>query len=198
MGRRLSDFDSMDRRKRERLRLRFFPAHLKLLFVGESPPASGRFFSRGDSGLYRAVRDAFRAADPLTTDDNFLSAFKDSGCYLVDLCPDPVDRLGSKQRRAACRAGELPLSRTIARLSPVAIVIVVRSIEINVARAAFRANWHGTVLALPYPGRWSQHRNSFIEGLAPTIRELILRLNDSGIPARDSELSVPLRHCQRD
>jgi hypothetical protein len=124
---RVSDADNMNRRQRERLRRRFFPDHLQLLFVGESPPASGRFFYRGDSGLYRAVRDAFQAADPLITDDNFLHVFEESGCYLIDLCPEPVDRLDSKQRRAACRASETPLSRIIARLRPVAIVTVVRA-----------------------------------------------------------------------
>jgi hypothetical protein len=51
--------------ERERLRLRYRPVLIRLLFIGESPPASGRFFYRQDSGLYRAIRDAFRRQDTI-------------------------------------------------------------------------------------------------------------------------------------
>ena len=37
---------------REHLRRRYRPAHVDLLFIGEAPPASGRFFYQADSGLY--------------------------------------------------------------------------------------------------------------------------------------------------
>ncbi len=77
-----------------------------MLFIGESPPASGRFFYHRDSGLYRATCDAFQIIDPAINDENFLAAFQAMGCYLIDLCPDPVDRLDPPSRRAACRAGE--------------------------------------------------------------------------------------------
>ena len=87
---------------RNRLRFRYRPERLRLLFIGEAPPASGRFFYRGDSGLYRAIRDAFRVVDPSFTDEAFLPVFQSSGCYLIDLCPDPVDRLDRQSRREAC------------------------------------------------------------------------------------------------
>ena len=83
----------MTRRGRESLRRAFRPAQIQLLFAGEAPPASGRFFYRGDSGLYRAMRDAFAAIDPSIAGTDFLSRFREAGCYLVDLCPEPVDRL---------------------------------------------------------------------------------------------------------
>jgi hypothetical protein len=142
---------------------------VRLLFIGESPPASGRFFYRGDSGLYRAMRDAFRTVDPSIRDENFLTAFQAWGYYLVDLCAEPVDRLDAKSRKAACRAAENLLARAIARLRPDGIATVVRSIEGNVARAALRAPWTGPVLHLPYPGRWYRNRDIFIEMLRPTL-----------------------------
>ena len=157
------------RRRLERLRLSFRPAHVRLLFVGESPPASGRFFYKGDSGLYRAVRDAFLVADGSMSDMSFLPAFQASGCYLVDLCRQPVDHLDARSRRAACLASEALLSRTIRRLRPSKIVTVVRSIEANVTRAAFRAGWHGPFLHLPYPGRWSHFKDRFVRDLVETI-----------------------------
>ena len=153
----------------ERLRRSHRPARVRLLFIGESPPASGRFFYRADSGLYRAMRDAFRAVDPSIREEQFLPTFQAWGCYLVDLCAEPVDRLDTKSRRAACRAGEHLLAREIARLRPERIATVVRSIEGNVARALERARWTCPVLHLPYPGRWYRNRDVFIEMLRPVL-----------------------------
>jgi hypothetical protein len=38
--------DTLTRYQREILRRSFRPARVRVLFVGESPPASGRFFSQ--------------------------------------------------------------------------------------------------------------------------------------------------------
>jgi len=157
----------------ERLRRRYRPARVRLLFIGESPPASGRFFYRRDSGLYRAIRDAFRMIDPSVTDDTFLEIFQRSGCYLIDTCAAPVDRLDAISRRAACLEGEPALARKIRRLEPIAIVTLVKSIRDNVQRAAVHARWSGPVLDLPYPGRWASHRKIFLQGLAPQLKRLM-------------------------
>lgn len=158
--------------ERERLRRRYRPAHIRLLLIGESPPASGRFFYRRDSGLYRAIRDAFRTVDPSITDDTFLETFRRSGCYLIDACADPVDALDARSRRDACLESEPALSRKIRQLHPAAIVTLVKSIRDNVWRAATRAGWHGLIVELPYPGRWASHRKIFLEGLGPHLEHL--------------------------
>jgi len=160
--------------ERERLRRRYRPARIRVLFIGESPPASGRFFYRRDSGLYRAVRDAFRTLDPAITDDTFLEAFQHSGCYLIDACSDPVDALDARSRRTACVASESGLARNIRRFQPAAIVTLLKSIRDNVRRAAVRAGWHGLIVELPYPGRWASHRESFLEDLVPQLEQLFL------------------------
>ena len=110
--------DTEIRCRQERLRRSFCPARVRLLFIGESPLASGRFFYHGDSGLYRAMREVFRAVSPLIVDETILAAFQASGCYLTDLCPTPADHLDPKSRRAARRVGEVSLSRAIAMLQP--------------------------------------------------------------------------------
>jgi len=161
-------------REHERLRLRYRPEPVRLLFIGESPPASGRFFYRGDSGLYRAMREAFQIADPSIREDTFLTAFQAAGCYLIDLCPEPVDDLDSESRRAACLAGEASSSRAIARLRPPMIATLVRSIEGNLRSAVMGANWSGRLIHLPYPGRWAHNKNAFFRGIVPSIRELYL------------------------
>jgi hypothetical protein len=87
---------------REGLRRQYQPRRVRILFVGEAPPASGRFFYRADSGLYRAIRDTFVTAFPSLRSSNaeFLEAFRAMGCYLVDLCGEPVDRLKPQVGRA--------------------------------------------------------------------------------------------------
>jgi hypothetical protein len=162
----------LTRREREALRETFRPEPIRILFIGEAPPASGRFFYSANSGLYRAMRDAFRAVDLRINDENFLGLFQASGCYLTDLFPRPVDQWDSEARRRARVAGEELLSEKLIRLRPEKIAPVLRAIANNVANAALRANWRGEVIELPYPGRWHRHRGEFLDALEPTLQEL--------------------------
>jgi hypothetical protein len=162
----------LTRREREELRERFRPKRIQILFIGEAPPVSGRFFYSADSGLYRAMRDVFKAASPRINDDNFLSLFQASGCYLTDLCPKPVDHLDTKSRQRARVAGEELLSQKLIRLRPRKIAPVLRAIVSHVANAASRAKWRGEIIELPYPGRWHRHRAEFAKALEPTLHEL--------------------------
>lgn len=155
---------------KERLRERYRPERVRMLFVGEAPPASGRFFYNADSGLYRAIREAFISVLPSLREENFLQSFSDLGCYLVDLCGRPVDRLSQKSRRKFCEAGEPRLAQTLQDLRPEIIVTLVRSIATNVRRAKTAANWSGLHVELPYPGRWHQHRAEFLRVLKPLLR----------------------------
>ena len=160
-------------RERERLRRLYRPDKVRILFIGEAPPASGRFFYQADSGLYRAVRDTFLAAFPPLQKDEFLAAFRDLGCYLVDLCGQPVDQLPQHARTTICHAGECRLARTIRELRPTLIATVVRSIRDSVKRAEIQAGWSGATIDLPYPGRWKHHRVEFQRQLAPLLRKTL-------------------------
>ena len=106
------------------------------------------------------------------TDADFLAVFQATGCYLVDLCPHPVDQLDSASRRAAGLVSEASLSRMIKRLRPQTIVTVVRSIRDVVERAASGAGWHGPLIDVPYPGRWRKHQEIFLRLLVPLIGSL--------------------------
>lgn len=155
--------------RRERLRRRYRPDRVRILFVGEAPPVSGRFFYQGDSGLYRAVRDTFALAFPSLQTDEFLKKFRALGCYLVDLCGVPVDHLAPGARLNICKTGEARLARRIRALRPMVIVILLRSIRAGVRRAQQMAGWTGLDLELPYPGQWKQHRDEFQRQLAPIL-----------------------------
>lgn len=155
---------------REALRERYRPARVKLLFVGEAPPASGRFFYRADSGLYHAIRSAFVGAFPSIRSADFLYSFQALGCYLLDLCGRAVDDIEPQRRRRICADGEIRLAGRIQLLQPGTIVTVVRSIFLNVERARKLAGWTGLHVSLPYPGRWRRYQVVFEEGLVPILR----------------------------
>ena len=171
--RRLVKFEARGSTAKENLRMRYRPDCVRILFVGESPPASGRFFYQADSGLYRAIRDTFLTALPSLRKTEFLDSFRALGCYLVDLCREPVDKMSSDDRRCACRAGEVRLAQTIRALRPEIIVTIVRSIGSNVKRAQERAAWSGVHLELPYPGRWYRARMQFAQQLVPLLRKTL-------------------------
>jgi hypothetical protein len=162
---------------RERLRKQYRPDRVRILFVGESPPASGRFFYRADSGLYRAVRETFVQAFPRLTNTEFLDSFGALGCYLIDLCSEPVDDIPQDARRQACHRGEKRLAQKIRALRPETMVSLVRSISPNVKRAQIRAGWSGPHLELPYPGRWHRHRKNFRRLLVPFLRQALADIN---------------------
>jgi hypothetical protein len=162
----------LTRRERERLRESFRPSRIEVMFIGESPPASGRFFYSANSGLYRAMRAAFQTADSSIDEENFLAAFRARGCYLTDLSHEPVDRLDRYLREKMRVDGEKVLARELLRFLPPIIAPVLRSIVDNVENAAKIANWRGQILQLPYPGRWCRHRDAFIHVLVPVIRGL--------------------------
>lgn len=163
----------MSRPGREALRRSFRPRNMRVLFVGESAPASGRFFYRRNSGLYRAIRNLFEAADPSIRDENFLEKFQHCGCYLIDLCGEPVDKLEPNARRAAHLAGERSLRQAISRLQPEMIVSLCRSIRPIVSRAATAANWTGPIIDVPYPGRWIHHNRVFTAKLLPVVKRIL-------------------------
>jgi hypothetical protein len=162
----LSSFET-----REILRRRYCPPVLRILFVGEAPPASGRFFYCADSGLYRAVRDVFVDTLPALRGSDFLTEFRRLGCYLVDLCGKPVDGLLRAERSRACVRSEARFAAALKQLQPPIVVTLVRSIAPNVRRALVRANCSCSVVEVPYPARWKKHREEFARLLAPALRE---------------------------
>lgn len=120
------------------------------------------------------MRDAFIRSLPGLEGRDFRESFCGLGCYLVDLCGEPVDRLGSRNRKNACLEAEPRLGILIRQLHPAVIVTLVRSIAPNVRRAQQRAKWNGLHLELPYPGRWQCHRVQFEKQLVRFLQDLKL------------------------
>lgn len=168
----------------EELRSRYKPAIVRVLFVGESPPAGGTFFYAGNSKLFFATKRAFDQLPGDLLEGDFRDAFRSLGCYLDDLCLRPVNHLKltipeqRRERLAERRAGEAALAERMRVLNPAAIILAMSGIEENVRRAAAAGLVDRLVAVLPFPGR-PEHVKRFDRGL----RQALARLRVAGILA---------------
>lgn len=117
--------------KLEVLRQSFRPERIATLFVGESAPASGRFFYSGNSSLFRAMKKAFG------NQESFLDDFRHKGFYLDDLVLTPVNKLQNRERIRLRREAVPQLAKRLTEYKPAAIVVVMRGI-LSVVRDAMR------------------------------------------------------------
>ena len=169
-------------RELEELRRRYLPHPIKVLFVGESPPARGTFFYKGDSGLARYTKLSFERAYDISdlAMADFLNGFQAAGCYLDDLCLEPVNRMTAWDRRVAWKSGVDSLARRLESYSPRIIVPILRSIESSVRQAAEKAGLPDRVRgALSYPGMGNHPRY-----VAQLSRLLIELREASNLPLR--------------
>jgi hypothetical protein len=158
----------------ETLRTSYRPDPVRVLFVGESAPAGGTFFYSGDSNLFQQTRQGFEAAYqciwPSATE--FLAAFKQLGCYLDDLCIEPVNHLDDRQRYQR-RIDSVPsLGERLATYAPTALVIVMKKIEPYVNEAMEQVGIdipHQYVL--PFPN-WPRDRQRYVTKLIEAIHDL--------------------------
>ena len=162
--------------EKEGLRARYRPTEVRLLFVGESPPAGGTFFYQVDtrlSHLYRATKRAFVAALAAVpaADEEFLQFFKGLGCYLEDLCLEPVNRLAPGERRRRQKDSAAGFGVRVKDLRPQAVVVVktdiFRLVEEVLPTVGIGppAGVHG----LPFPAMG--HQGTYIAGLAGLLRQ---------------------------
>ena len=155
----------------EQKRLAYRPVAVRILLIGESAPAGGTFFYNGDSILAQYTCQAFEAAFGLVRSMNeFLAAFKDLGCYLLDLCPTPVNHLDKAPRADARRASIKHLAKALSGMSPDLVVIVMKDIESEVVEALSLAGLdHIPRRALPFPVR--KRDAEYVSGLTSLFRQ---------------------------
>ena len=159
----------------QKIRESWKPETVKVLVVGESPPANGTFFYCGDSNLYRYTKEAFEEAFGVEwrSTEEFLSFFRECGCYLVDLCDDPVNGLDDRLRQQKRTEGIQRLAREISQAGAAVQIVVMKDIVKYVQRARRRSgtrpkrNWE-----LPFPVRSRRNQRRFVEGLTRALNEL--------------------------
>src|SRR6267154_2694748 len=157
----------------ETLRRKHRPSDIRVLFVGESLPAGGTFFYAANSNLFRAMASAFAEVfgRQVPSGEGFLELFQLTGCYLDDLCLEPVNQMGASDRRRARKACEKSLASRLVAHRPVAVVAVLMSLRPNVERSLALAGLVGVpVYSLPFPAMGHQQR--FATKLGALLREL--------------------------
>ena len=154
----------------EAVRARYRPNRIVTLFVGELPPASGKFFYCGSTTLARAMKAAMTAAGLCDDEDNFLERFKEQGWYLDDLVLEPVNWLAKSERRRKWREAQDGFAARIKVYKPRAIVSVLKAIEDTVGTAAKAAGSDAQLFAVPFPGMGQQAR--FHEAMAKIMPRL--------------------------
>jgi hypothetical protein len=140
----------------EAIRQRFRPARITTLFLGESRPASGRFFYRGNSGMTRHMRHALMPE--AASDDAFLAGFKARGFFLDDLVLSPIDKMRRAERRARWRAALPAFLARLAEYQPGAVVVVLLGMQPLLSRAIRAAGHTMPVYGVPFPGQGNQGR----------------------------------------
>jgi hypothetical protein len=137
----------------ETLRKSYKPDQIKLLFIGESPPQSGNFFYDKGSLTSFTLRAFEKVFDRVFSDTHsFLFFFRSSGCYLEDICLEPVDKLPPKERTLMLKDSIEYFSGRLKEYHPEAIVIVLKGIESHVKTALRKAEISCPIYTLPFPG----------------------------------------------
>jgi len=158
----------------ESLRESHKPEKIKILFVGESAPASGAFFYDGKKHSFTTnIRKTFEIALNVTFEDNkeFLDYFKDAQCYLDDLSLEPVNHLSLQERRVKLQESIVPFSKRLKGVRPDVLVIIKKDIEQYVRSAVELSCISPKVIPTYFPG--VGHLHKFREDVIPILQRHI-------------------------
>jgi len=165
-----------------RLRQRYRPERIKVLFVAESPPESSdeevRFFynprqERWDH-MYRAVMQAvfpefeYRPGEK----DNWLRRFQERGYYLIDATDRPVNHLSpAERRRELGLAVDGKLSEIRGLVAPSTPIVLVKKAIFAAFHRPLREAGYNVIHEsfLPFPSHGHQAR--FVETCRTCLRE---------------------------
>lgn len=161
----------------EIIRRTYKPEVVKVLYIGESVPAGRTFFYNSDSILFDAIHKAYKEVLPACGNGRtFLRFFQFKGCYLVDLCDIPVNKLPYPQRQVEREKGIIPLSEKIKKFQPQAIVILMSGIEKEVHLAISRSGIKTIYInTTPFPFGKKNTENCIEQNIS--ILEDLIKLN---------------------
>jgi hypothetical protein len=155
------------RRRRARAAARYKPDVVELLLVAEAPPADpDRYFYfedvRAHDALFRYIARGILNQQPdRASKAELLSKLRDRGVFLIDLCPDPVER--------TTLAAHVPdLVRRARRLSPRRIILIKAPVYDLVHEPLQEAGLPVVSERIPFPGSGQQRR--FEEAFARALR----------------------------
>jgi hypothetical protein len=157
----------------EELRRRWIPSpsRLQLILVGESPPASGKYFydTKGEASepLFRAIMDSLMGISPNTKEEG-LAAFKAAGYLLLDATYEPINDKPPKERNAILKRDAAELMQYLFYSCPKRrppIVLIKRNVcqilEPILMDAGLNVSNQGRVVQFPTHGNQPKFKASF-------------------------------------
>lgn len=157
----------------EAIRSSFRPKAIRLLLIGESPPASGQFFyvkSQMTTYAASAFEKAHNRKFSNKDQTQFLEHFKACGCYLDDVSHLPIDKLDAEKREQALAERVSDLVSRLKLYRPEAIAIVLKKkVEPHVRIAVVQADIEPKLYVLPFPGHG--HQGKYIEQLETIVKK---------------------------
>ncbi|MEK7224696.1 MAG: hypothetical protein AAB221_03325 [Bacteroidota bacterium] len=153
-------------------RQRFKPKKIDILFIAESPPQGGTFFYFRNSNLYSALFTAFHNVFQDITETTFLEIFKQKGCYLEDLCVNPVNGLNDFERTKARMKGVSILTKKLQIYRPKVIIILMKDIASYIDEALLKSGIRVEFkIATSFPVRSQSNINNCIIGVEFALRK---------------------------
>lgn len=165
----------MDSSSFDELRQQYKPDKINVLFIADAPAAGNYFFYRKNSEMFKAVKAAFtQVFGEFKDKDEFLSFYKDFGCYLDNICLVPVKHLSAKEQQAERERGIKPLAERIAQMQPMLIIITMKAIEKYAMEAIALSGAEGIkkIASVPFPLGSMTNFNNCISGIVSAIKSV--------------------------
>ena len=157
--------------KIEDIRSSFRPAEIRVLFVGESAPQSGKFFYKGNSQVY-GYMEKYLGQKLFQTHNNFLENFKAAGYYFDDLVLTPVNKAPRNEQKRLRIQAVPSLAKRIKDYNPIVVVALLKRIEENVRKAVLLSGVDACFCATHFPGNGQQRKfECDIEQILPKLKE---------------------------
>lgn len=155
--------------KRVQTRFKYRPKNINILFIGESVPNNGTFFYHKDSNLFKATLEAFQKVFSDINQVNFLDRFKEMGFYIDDLCEEPVNQLGDKDRKTLRTLYEPNMEKRLELFKPKIIIYSPKTyLEKHIERMASKLKLEIPIHSLSFPGR-PEHKKAYVEKLVSIL-----------------------------
>jgi hypothetical protein len=174
----------MDKRYYTRLRSVYLPATCRLIFIAESPPASGKYFydpsGKVTEPLFSAMMKHVLQFSPRTKTEG-LELFKQSGYVLLDATYTPVNNgLSEKARDETIVRDYTRLTQHLLSLDAdrqVPILLIKKNVRIllesRLLKDQFKVLNNGRIV--PFPGYCDRNRQRFADEVERMFRNIGLR-----------------------
>ncbi|NQT67615.1 MAG: hypothetical protein HQ569_08605 [Actinobacteria bacterium] len=155
------------------------PENIKILLIGESPPAQEEnfFYLAPNSDLYNFTKLTFENVfgDKIRKSTSFIKFFKSEGFFLDDLCREPINNIKDEYERETKRQHNIILlAQRIAEYNPIIIIGIMKKIKYHIAEAIRLSKIEPKYIHyLGYPTRNKTNISNYIDGLEDIIRSLI-------------------------